>query len=110
MRVLCVENRRNCVPAMKCRLEKIGFDVLSAATAEEAFSVLADEQIEMVLLEYELPGVAGMAVRAEMKLLRPELPMLLFNGTSNQTPILLRFLASYLRNPRPKGRNGVGIR
>ena len=63
----------------------------------------------MVLLEYELPDVAGMAARAEMKLLRPELPMLLFSGNSNQTPILLRFLASYLRNPRPKGRNGVGI-
>ena len=91
---------------LKHGLERTGFEVLTAATAEDALALLMTELIDGVLLEYDLPDATGMAVRAEMKLLRPDVPVLLFNGISSQTPFLLRFFASYLRNPRPE--DGIG--
>lgn len=106
MRVLCVENRPDCMATLKHSLERTGFEVLTAATAEEALGLLMTELIEGVLLEYDLPDATGATVRADMKLLRPEVPILLFNGLSSQTPFLLRFFASYLRDPRPEDRNG----
>jgi hypothetical protein len=51
-----------------------------------------------VLLEYDLPDATGSAVRAEMKRIKPEVPVLLFAGVGSQTPFLLRFFDSYLRN------------
>ena len=108
MRVLCVENRSDHMAALKHGLERTGFEVLTAATAEDALALLMTELIDGVLLEYDLPDATGMAVRAEMKLLRPDVPVLLFNGISSQTPFLLRFFASYLRNPRPE--DGIGER
>jgi hypothetical protein len=37
-------------------------------------------------------------VRAEMKRIKPDIPVLLFAGIGSQTPFLLRFFDSYLRN------------
>lgn len=60
--------------------------------------MLTKQQIQAVLLEYDLPDATGSAVRAEMKRLKPEVPVLLFAGVGSQTPFLLRFFDSYLRN------------
>jgi hypothetical protein len=49
-------------------------------------------------LEYDLPDASGSAVRAEMKRIKPEVPVLLFAGVGTQTPFLLRFFDSYLCN------------
>jgi len=106
MRVLCVENRPDYMAALKHGLKRTGCEVVAANTAEEALGLLVTELIEGVLLEYDLPGATGAAVRADMKLLRPDVPILLFNGISSQTPFLLRFFASYLRDPRPEDGNG----
>jgi CheY-like chemotaxis protein len=106
MRVLCVENRSDHMATLKHSLERTGCEVLTAATAEEALGLLTTELIEGVLLEYDLPDATGATVRAEMKLLRPDIPVLLFNGISSQTPFLIRFFASYLRNSRPEDRHG----
>jgi DNA-binding NtrC family response regulator len=106
MRVLCVENRPDYMATLKQALERAGCEVPTANTAKEALGLLVTELIEGVLLEYDLPGATGAVVRADMKLLRPEVPILLFNGISSQTPFLLRFFASYLRNSRPEDGNG----
>jgi hypothetical protein len=37
-------------------------------------------------------------VRAEMKRIKPEVPVLLFAGVGTQTPFLIRFFDSYLRS------------
>jgi hypothetical protein len=38
------------------------------------------------------------AVRAEMKLIKPDVPVLLFAGVGGQAAFLLRFLDAFLRN------------
>lgn len=106
MRVLCVESRPDHMAGLKHGLERTGFEVLTAATAEEALGLLMTEPIEGVLVEYDLPDATGAAVRAAMKELRPDVPVLLFNGINSQTPHLLRFFASYLGNPWPEDRKG----
>jgi hypothetical protein len=56
------------------------------------------QPIHGVLLEYDLPDTTGSSVRAEMKRIKPEVPVLLFTGVGSQTPFLLRFFDAYLRN------------
>jgi hypothetical protein len=40
-----------------------------------------------------------LAVRAEMKRIKPDVSVLLFAGVGSQTPFLLRFLDAYLQSP-----------
>jgi DNA-binding NtrC family response regulator len=96
--VLCVENRVEHLDALRYMLESAGYEVVTATSGSQGVSVLADQPVQGVLLEYDLPDATGSAVRAEMKRIKPEVPVLLFAGVGSQTPFLLRFFDSYLRN------------
>ena len=65
---------------------------MAATTGGEALRLLTDLHVDGVLLEYDLPDAPGSAVRAEMKRIKPDIPVLLFAGIGSQTPFLLRFL------------------
>ncbi|MGA7929199.1 MAG: response regulator [Candidatus Sulfotelmatobacter sp.] len=97
VRVLCVENHIEYLDALKYMLETAGYEVLSATTGSQGLSILM-KHIHGVLLECDLPDATGAAVRAEMKRVKPDIPVLLFAGIGSQTPFLLRFFDSYLRN------------
>lgn len=98
VRVLCVENHAEYLDALRYVLESAGYEVVAASSARQALTMLADQPIRGVLLEYDLPDAPGCTVRAEMKRIKPEVPVLLFAGVGSQTPFLLRFFDSYLRN------------
>jgi DNA-binding response OmpR family regulator len=84
--------------ALKYMLEAAGYEVMAATTGGQGLRLLTDLHIDGVLLEYDLPDATGSAVRAEMKRIKPNIPVLLFAGIGSQTPFLLRFFDSYLRN------------
>lgn len=98
IRVLCVENQPQYLDILQSMLKATGYQVVPATTGAEALILFAQEPLQGVLLEYDLPDVTGSVVRSEMKRIKPEIPVLLFSGVGNQTPFLLRFFDSYLRN------------
>jgi DNA-binding response OmpR family regulator len=103
VKVLCVENHVEYLDALTYMLEQAGFEVVSATTGRQGVSILRKEPVQGVLLEYDLPDATGATVRAEMKRIRPDIPVLLFAGVGSQTPFLLRFFDSYIRHPdRPE--------
>jgi DNA-binding response OmpR family regulator len=98
VKVLCVENHKEHLDALTYMLEAAGYEVVSACTGSQGLLMLMKHPIQGVLLEYDLPDATGGAIRAEMKRIKPEVPVLLFAGVGSQTPFLLRFFDSYLRN------------
>jgi len=98
IKVLCVEHHAEYMGALKYMLESAGYEVMPATTGEQALNLIRTHSVLGVLLEYDLPDAAGTAVKAEMKRIKPKVPVLMFNGVGSQTPFLLRFLDSYLRN------------
>ena len=98
VRVLCVENQIEYLDALQYMLEAAGYDVVCARSGSQGLSLLRTRSIQGVLLEHDLPDATGTAVRAEMKRIKPDVPVLLFAGVGGQTPFLLRFFDSYLRN------------
>lgn len=101
IKALCVENHPEYLEALKYMLEAAGYEVLSATNARQAVAMLEKYPVEGVFLEYDLPDASGATVQAEMKRVKPEIPVLLFEGIGNQTPFLIRFFDSYLRNVAP---------
>jgi DNA-binding response OmpR family regulator len=97
-KILCVENHPEYLDALEHMLRGAGYDVVPARSGAQALFLLANLNVQGVLLEYDLPDITGGALRSEMKRIRPEVPILLFSGVGSQTPFLLRFFDSYLRN------------
>jgi CheY-like chemotaxis protein len=96
-KILCVENQPENMAVLTCMLEGIGYDVMPAKNGGEAIDVLSKEAIDGVLLEYNLPDAVGTTVRAQLKAISPDIPVLLFTGVSSQTPLMVRFFDAYLR-------------
>jgi CheY-like chemotaxis protein len=98
MKILCVENQAEDMAVLTSMLEGIGYEVMPAVNAGQARDLLSTHTIDGVLLEYNLPDATGATVRAELKSICPDIPVLLFAGVDTQTPFLLRFFDAYLRN------------
>jgi len=97
--ILCVEDQLEHMARLTYMLEGIGYEVMPASNAEQAIDLLANQPVDGVLLEYNLTDAAGTALRAQLKAIRPDIPVLLFEGIGAQTPLMLRFFDAYLRNP-----------
>jgi len=99
-KVLCVEDHAGCLRILAELLNAAGYEVVAAASGQQALDLFRQQSIDGVLLEYNLSDTCGAAVRSEMKRVRPEIPILLFSGVGQQTPILIRFFDAYLRDSR----------
>jgi CheY-like chemotaxis protein len=98
MKILCIEDQPETMATLTCMLEGIGYEVTPATSSREAITLLTKESIAGVLLEYDLPDGVGTDLRARLKRIRPEIPVLMFAGIGPQTPFMVRFFDAYLRN------------
>jgi len=98
MKILCVEDQPEYMALLTYMLEGIGYEVMPASNEVQAMDTLNKEAIDGVLLEYNLPDASGTTLRARLKAVRPDVPMLLFAGIGSQTPFMLRFFDAYLRD------------
>src|SRR5581483_6247409 len=64
----------------------IGFDVLTATSGEEGVKLAATHHVDVVVTDYEMPGMNGEAVAAAIKKIDPELPIVLFSGSTLLSP------------------------
>ena|ERR1700758_1755646 len=96
-KVLCVEHKPEHLKVLTFMLNAAGYEVVPAVTATEALCLLSTQDVDGVLLEYDLPDATGSAIRARMQQMKPGIPVLLFAGVGTQTAPLLHFFDSYLR-------------
>ncbi|HEX8669333.1 MAG TPA: PAS domain S-box protein [Allosphingosinicella sp.] len=65
-------------------LEELGYVVRSAGSAEEAVPLLGDESIELLFSDVVMPGESGLDLARRARTLRPDLPVLLATGYSDE--------------------------
>src|SRR5579864_43120 len=66
----------------KRMFEDLGFNVLTASTGEVGIKLAALYAIDVVITDYEMPGMDGLGVAASVKALNPRTPVLLFSGSA----------------------------
>lgn len=71
-------------PAILCTREEIlrgeGYEVLSAADGEKALQMFAAHPVDLVLLDYAMPGIDGGTVAQQMKGCRPLMPIIMVSA------------------------------
>ncbi len=80
--VLCVDDD---VASLKLRqhlLEVEGFTVIIASSAPEGLALFSDLAIDAVVLDYQMPGMNGGELAKAMKLLKPEIPIMIVSALS----------------------------
>src|SRR5277367_1887031 len=62
-------------------LESAGYEVLSAEDGEQALRLFASQPVDLVLLDYVMPGLDGGAVAEQMKRCRHNVPIVLVTAS-----------------------------
>jgi CheY-like chemotaxis protein len=78
--ILCVDDEAAAL-ALRCLvLSSAGYEVLTAADGAAALEIFRSIQVDLVITDYRLPRLTGTQLAAEMKRLKPAVPIVLFSG------------------------------
>ena len=83
--ILCVDDEEIPRILRKLILQKQGYQVVMAASGEEALEVLDRANINLVLSDLMMPGMTGVELTKSVKAVRPTMPVILISGV-NEIP------------------------
>lgn len=87
--VLIVEDDAGVARLQQRRLERAGYEVVVAGTAEEGLRRLEQGGVDLVLLDYRLPGDrTGLEIYAQLKEAGYDLPVILVTGFSEEAMVV----------------------
>jgi CheY-like chemotaxis protein len=66
----------------KAVFERLGFRVLTASCGKLGLELVDSNPVNAVIVDYEMPEMDGEAIATSIKNSRPELPVILFSGSS----------------------------
>jgi len=78
--ILCVDDEAIGLSVRKMLLESRGYRVLTAESGPDALVLFSSEDLDLVILDYLMPGMNGDVVARKMKDLRPDLPIIMFSA------------------------------
>jgi CheY-like chemotaxis protein len=78
--ILCIDDDPAILHYEKTLLERSGYSVLTASSAQQGLRLVTMCEFDAVLVDYEMLDMDGYEVAVEMKRIRPELTVILLSG------------------------------
>lgn len=81
--ILCIDDEELGLRIRKIVLERAGYGVETATEGPTGLDIFRSESVDVVVLDYFMPGMNGGQVAAEMRRLKPGVPILLLSAYIN---------------------------
>jgi DNA-binding response OmpR family regulator len=81
--ILIVDDEPNVRLVFRTALESSGYSITTAAEGEQALKWLADETVDLVLLDLHMPGLSGMDVLEAMRKADLDVPVVIITAHGN---------------------------
>jgi CheY-like chemotaxis protein len=94
--VLCVDDELIGLQVRKILLERAGYRVLTALDGPLGLEVFEKEPVDLVVLDYSMPGMHGGQVATRMRQLKPEVPILLLSAYVGLPPEVTSLVNLYM--------------
>jgi CheY-like chemotaxis protein len=78
--ILVADDSREFAEMLRATLEAAGFEVVSAYSGPGALAAMRNHRVDAAVLDVLMPGISGDAVGERLRLLYPQLPILLMTG------------------------------
>jgi len=76
--------------------EEAGFKLLVATSAAEALQLFVSHLVDLVLLDYHMPGMNGDVVAEQMKAREPDVPIALLSADERLPESALRWVNAFV--------------
>src|SRR5437764_8630796 len=83
MRVMIVDDEEVLRDVLEVVLRREGFDVVLAASGEQALNVLDTEEVDLAILDVMLPGISGIDTLRAIRISNPNLPVVVITAFSS---------------------------
>ena len=78
--VLCVDDETIGLHVRKLLLERAGYRVLTANDGYMGLALFSSEPVDVVVLDYSMPGMHGGEVASKMREMKPHVPILMLSA------------------------------
>jgi CheY-like chemotaxis protein len=99
--VLCVDDEVIGLRVRKIMLEGHGFRVLTATSGEQGLAILDKQPIDLLVLDYYMPGMNGGEVAAEVRRRKPQLPIIFLSAYFSLPPAALELANAFITKGDP---------
>jgi CheY-like chemotaxis protein len=84
--VLCVDDETIGLAVRRMLLERAGYRVLTALDGPAGLDLFARESVDVVVLDYSMPGMHGGQVAQRMRQVKPDIPILMLSAYTSLPP------------------------
>jgi CheY-like chemotaxis protein len=84
--ILCVDDEQIPRTLRGLVLQKKGYEVVPAASGKEALQILPTRHFDLVLTDQLMPGMVGTELTRQIKLVRPDMPVIIISGVNELPP------------------------
>ena len=99
--VLCVDDEAIGLRVRKILLESHGFKVLTANSGQQGLSIFEEQPVDLVILDYYMPGMNGGDVAAEIRKRRPGVPIIFLSAYFSLPPSALELANAFITKGDP---------
>jgi CheY-like chemotaxis protein len=94
--ILCVDDEWNGLEGRKMLFEEAGCKVLVATSGAEALQLFASHPVDLVLLDYHMPGMNGDVVAEHMKAGQSDVPIALLSADDGLPESALKWVDAFV--------------
>jgi DNA-binding NtrC family response regulator len=91
--ILCIDDSRNILEVQQVLLENKGHRVLIAPDGPTGIALSREHSVDVVVLDFNMPGMNGDQVAQVMAQEQPTLPVVIWSGYTADVPESLRWFA-----------------
>jgi len=91
--ILCIDDNRNILEVQQLLLESKGYSVLIAPDGATGIALSREHSVDVVVLDFNMPGMDGNQVAQVMAQEQPTLPVVIWSGYLGEIPESLRWFA-----------------
>ena len=84
--ILCINNLQPFLFVFRAHFAERGYEVLTASTGKEALELLGGKRVDAVVLDYQVPDMAGAAALQIVKRVALGVPVLMLAGRTAIIP------------------------
>lgn len=93
--ILCIDDAEVALRVRKMLLASAGYSVLTAPSGEEGLEIFRQNHVDMVIADHFLSDKSGAEIAAEMKQIKPGVPILIVSAAAEE-PAGLEFADGFL--------------